>query len=202
MPGGRCSRCDQLVREAGRRQFWRDTRNGEQQGNGEHHMANGHARIVRRYEPTYIRQMADVRVRAIYQSQVMVENERTGERVDFVVESADLLRMEVTWSRPGLRSVRHAHPGMEERWTVLEGRAAFEIDGVLAETGPGSLIIAPAGRPHLAWNPTDEPVRLLIEMRPALRWAEFVRRYFSGQEDVIRLLEEFDREIVLAPIIS
>ena len=39
-------------------------------------------------------------------------------------------------------------------------------------------------------------------MRPALRWAEFVRRYFSGQDDVIRLLEEFDREIVLAPIDS
>ena len=66
----------------------------------------------------------------------MVENEPTGERVDFVVESADLLRMEVTWSKPGHRSVRHAHPEMEERWTVLEGRAAFEIDGVLVEAGP------------------------------------------------------------------
>jgi quercetin dioxygenase-like cupin family protein len=146
--------------------------------------------------------MADVRLRAICQSLVVVENETTGERVDFVLESDDLLRMEVTWSKPGHRSVRHAHPAMEERWKVLEGRAAFEIDGVLAETGPGSLIIAPAGRPHLAWNPTDEPVRLLIEMRPALRWAEFVRRYFSGGDDVISLLEEFDREIVLVPIDS
>jgi quercetin dioxygenase-like cupin family protein len=132
----------------------------------------------------------------------MVENERTGERVDFVLESADLLRMEVTWSKPGRRSVRHAHPEMEERWKVLEGRAAFEIDGVLVEAGPGSWVVAPAGRPHLVWNPTDEPVRLVIEMRPALRWAEFVRRHFSGQEDAIRLLAEFDREIVLAPIAS
>jgi len=138
----------------------------------------------------------------VWQGLVVVENERTGERVEFVVETAALLRMKVTWSKPGLRSVRHAHPGMEERWTVWEGRAAFEIDGVLVEAGPGSSIVAPAGRPHLAWNPTDEPVQLLIEMRPALRWAEFVRRYFSGQEDVTRLLEEFDREIALVPIAS
>lgn len=132
----------------------------------------------------------------------MIENERTGERVEFIVETAELLRMEVTWPKPGRRSVRHAHPGMEERWTVSEGRAAFEVDGVLIEAGPGSWVIAPPGRAHLAWNPTDEPVRLVIEMRPALRWAEFVRRIFLGQEDAIHLLEEFDREMVLAPLTS
>jgi hypothetical protein len=82
---------------------------------------------------------------------------------------------------------------------LFEGRAAFEIDGVLIEAGPGSGVVAPAGRPHLAWNPTDEPISLVIELRPALRWAEFVRRYFSCEDDMIRLLEEFDREIVLAP---
>jgi quercetin dioxygenase-like cupin family protein len=129
----------------------------------------------------------------------VVENGRTGERVDFIVESDELLRMEVTWSKPGVRTVRHAHPGMEERWEVLDGRAAFEVDGVTVEAGPGSWVIAPPGRPHLAWNPTDEPVRLIIEMRPALRWAEFIRRFFSGEEDPLRLLEEFDPEIVLVP---
>jgi quercetin dioxygenase-like cupin family protein len=141
-------------------------------------------------------------VSAFCQTSEVIENERTGERVEFLVESDDLLRMEVTWSKPGHRSIRHAHPGMEERWKVLEGRAAFEVDGVLVEAGRGSWVVAPAGRPHLAWNPTDEPVRLVIEMRPALRWAEFVRRYFSGEDDVVRLLEEFDHEIVLAPITS
>jgi mannose-6-phosphate isomerase-like protein (cupin superfamily) len=129
----------------------------------------------------------------------VVENERTGERVDFVVESDELLRMEVTWPRPGVRTLRHAHPGMEERWEVLDGRAAFEVHGVTVEAGPGSWVVAPPCRPHLAWNPTDEPVRLIIEMRPALRWAEFIRRFFSGEEDSFRLLGEFDREIVLVP---
>jgi hypothetical protein len=36
----------------------------------------------------------------------LVENGRTGERVDFVVESDELLRMEVTWSKPGVRTLR------------------------------------------------------------------------------------------------
>jgi hypothetical protein len=42
-------------------------------------------------------------------------------------------------------------------------------------------------------------VHLIIEMRPALRWAEFVRRFFAREEDPLRLLEEFEQEIVLVP---
>ena len=48
----------------------------------------------------------------------------------------------------------------------------------------------------LAWNPTDGLVQLRIEMRPALRWVEFVRRFFAG-EDPIALLADFSDEIVL-----
>jgi len=131
----------------------------------------------------------------------MVENARTGEILEFLVETPELLRMDVTWTKPGARAARHAHPGMEERWEVIEGRAAFEVDGVTVEAEPGSWVVAPRGRPHLAWNPTSEPVRLRIEMRPALRWAEFVRRLFSG-EDPVGLLDEYRAEIVLAPIDS
>ena len=119
----------------------------------------------------------------------VITNERTGETVEFTLETPELLRMEVTWPRAGVRALRHAHPGMEETWEVFEARAAFEIDGVLVEAGPGSRVAAPPGRSHLAWNPGDEVVRLRIEMRPALRWAEFVRRLFSG-EDGAALLQE------------
>lgn len=80
----------------------------------------------------------------------------------------------------------------------VSGNTAFEVDGVTVEAEPGSSVVAPPGRPHLAWNPTNRPVRLRIEMRPALRWAEFVRRLFDG-EDAVGLLDEFRDEIVLAP---
>ncbi|MEZ5377493.1 MAG: cupin domain-containing protein [Acidimicrobiales bacterium] len=131
----------------------------------------------------------------------MIENERTGEQIEFVIETPELLQMIVSWTRPGHRAMRHAHPGMEETWEVLEGTAAFEVDGVTVTAVAGSVVTAPAGRPHLAWNPTDGPVRLRIEMRPALRWAEFTRRFFAGDYP-IALLGEYRDEIVLAPLES
>jgi quercetin dioxygenase-like cupin family protein len=126
----------------------------------------------------------------------VIEHPRTGEQVTFVVRSPELLAMDVCWPRPGQRAIEHVHPGMEERWTVVEGRAAFRIAGVESEAGPGETVVAPPGTPHLAWNPTGEPVRLRIEMRPALRWAEFTERFFAG-DDPGALLDEYAAEIRL-----
>lgn len=125
-----------------------------------------------------------------------VENPATGERITFVSIEPDLLVMDDVWPRPGHRALGHSHPEMEERWTVIEGRAAFRIGGEELELGPAESVIAPPGTPHLAWNPTDGQVRLRIEMRPALRWAEFTERLFGG-EPPAGLLREFSREIEL-----
>lgn len=127
-----------------------------------------------------------------------LENPRTGERVEFVHETAGLLVMEATWPRPGRRALPHAHPGMEERWTVLEGRAAFRIgDEPEREAGPGETVVAPAGVRHEAFNAAEAPARVRIEMRPALRWRQFVERLFSGREDPRALVAEFEPEIRL-----
>jgi mannose-6-phosphate isomerase-like protein (cupin superfamily) len=128
----------------------------------------------------------------------VIENPRTGEQIEFESETPELLRMRVAWTRPGHRALEHIHPNMEERWEVLDGRAAFRIDGIPVEAAAGSVVVAPPGRRHLAWNPTDGPVLLRIEMRPALRWAEFTTRFFAG-EDPIALLAEFADEVVLPP---
>lgn len=128
----------------------------------------------------------------------VIENPATGEQLEIVSETPELLTMLTTWTRPGHRATEHIHPKMEERWEVLEGRAAFDIDGVHVEATAGTLVVAPAGRRHLAWNPTDGQVRLRIEMLPALRWAEFTRRFFAG-DDPVALLEEFQDEVALPP---
>jgi len=128
----------------------------------------------------------------------VIENPRTGEQVERVAETPDVLTMTTTWTRPGHRAMEHLHPIMEERFEVLEGRAAFRIDGVEIEAAAGSVVVAPPGRRHVAWNPTDEPVRLRIEMRPALRWWTFTTRFFAG-DDPIALLDEFRDEVVLPP---
>ena len=123
------------------------------------------------------------------------ENPQTGERVTIISETADLLAMDVVWPRPGHRASEHVHPEMEERYTVLAGSAAFRIGGVERTARAGDEpVVVPPGTRHVAWNPTDGEVRLRIEMRPALRWAEFVERAFAG-EDLRALLREFSREI-------
>ena len=85
---------------------------------------------------------------------------------------------------------------MERRFEVLEGRAAFRIDGHERDAVVGDLIVVAAGCRHWAWNPTSAPVKLKIEMRPALRWQEFTERLFA-EEEPATLLAEFSREIVL-----
>jgi quercetin dioxygenase-like cupin family protein len=128
-----------------------------------------------------------------------ITNPRTGEQVTFVAETSGALLMDVVWARPGHRASAHVHPGMEERFTVTAGRAAFRIDGRAdLVAGAGETVVVPPGTAHLAWNPTDGPVHLRIEMRPALRWAQFTRRFFAG-EDPAGLLAAFADEVVLPP---
>src|SRR3954462_8853144 len=104
----------------------------------------------------------------------MIENPRTRERVEVVGDNGRVLEMELTWPRPGLRAAEHVHPEMEERYEVVAGRAAFRVGGVEREAGPGEGGVVPAGTAPRAWTPRDDEVRLRVEMRPPLRWREFV----------------------------
>ena len=125
-----------------------------------------------------------------------IENPATGEHIAFVSETPGLLVMESVWTRPGHRAGEHVHPGMEERWEVLEGAVVFRIGGEETACGPGESVVAPAGVRHLAWNAGEGPVRLRIEMRPALRWREFVERLFAnGGTPEPGMFAEFGREI-------
>src|SRR5947209_8112435 len=92
--------------------------------------------------------------------------------------------MDDEWTRGGHRATPHVHPRMEERWELVAGRASFRIGDEPARTlAPGESIVAPAGVAHVAWSEGTEPVRLRIEMRPALRWAEVVERLFALARD-------------------
>jgi quercetin dioxygenase-like cupin family protein len=128
-----------------------------------------------------------------------IENPATGERITFVRTAAEtggeLLVMDDVWTRPGHRAPGHVHPEMEERWTVVSGRACFRIGGDHIGAGPGDEVVAPPGVRHVAWNPTEDEVRLRIEMRPALRWEEFVERLFADPASAAELLPEFTREL-------
>ena len=127
----------------------------------------------------------------------MIENPRTGEQVEFEVSTPAILVMRSVWTRPGHRAIEHIHPEMEEQFEVLQGTAAFRIGGIERTAVSGKSVVVSPGTPHLAWNPTDAPVHLRITMKPALRWAEFTRRLFAGEQPS-SLLPEFAREVTLA----
>src|SRR3954467_14486508 len=132
-----------------------------------------------------------------------VVNAATGERVTFVKTAADtggeLLVLELEWPRPGERAPEHVHPEAEERYEVIEGTGAFRVGGHERTAGPGEVVTVPPGTPHLAWNPTQEEVRLRVQFRPALRWEEFVVRLFAANESPTALMREFRREIAPPP---
>lgn len=139
-----------------------------------------------------------------------LENRVSGERVVFLRTAAEtggeLLEMDDFWTRADHQTPEHVHPEMEERWEVMAGHCRFLIAGSERLAGPGETVTAPAGAPHTARKVGAEPVHLRIQMRPALRWEEFVARLFALSNEALdgaqadpaalgRLLEEFPREL-------
>lgn len=140
-----------------------------------------------------------------------IMNAATGETVRFVRTAeetgGELLVMEVRWTNPGHRTPAHRHPAMEERWTVLEGRVGFRIGGEVVIAERGESVTAAPGAVHSNWNEGGGPAAIRIEIRPALRWEEFIRQLFAlaseglegndAQRSIEELLTEFADEIVL-----
>lgn len=140
-----------------------------------------------------------------------VRNEATGETVRFARTAGEtggeLLVMEAHWTDPGHVTPTHIHPAMEERWHVIEGEVGFRIGDEETVAGPGKSVTAPAGVRHTNWNSAGVPALMRIEMRPPLRWEEFVRQLFAlaseglegdqAQRSVEELLTEFAAEIEL-----
>jgi quercetin dioxygenase-like cupin family protein len=138
----------------------------------------------------------------VAQSGQEVDNPATGERIVFLRTAADTggtaVEMEATWPPGARRTAPHVHPEAEERWEVLAGTARFRIGAHEIEGGPGTVAVAPPGTPHQAWNAGPDEARVRIELRPALRWEEFVVRLFAGAAPA-DLMREFSREVRPVP---
>jgi hypothetical protein len=104
------------------------------------------------------------------------------------------------------------NPVTEERWEVIDGTVRFQVAGVDQTAGSGDVVVAPAGTTHASWNVGDGPAHLRIQMRPALRWEDFVVSLFAAARDgrtddqgvpepalMLELLREFHRELSPPP---
>jgi len=100
------------------------------------------------------------------------------EQVEFLATSATTggelvkCRMRVAPSRPA--PPEHSHPKLEERFIVEQGVLGYVLGKERLEARPGELVVVPPGTNHTFWNAGLDQLSVIGEVRPALRFEEFV----------------------------
>ena len=85
------------------------------------------------------------------QTNTLVGRENGGENLTVVSAGID----------PGAGLALHVHPGYEEATLVVEDNIEAVLDGETRNSGPGDLLLAPAGAKHTITNQSDKPARVL-----------------------------------------
>jgi mannose-6-phosphate isomerase-like protein (cupin superfamily)/uncharacterized protein YndB with AHSA1/START domain len=88
----------------------------------------------------------------------------------------ELLEFDVTGRARGFLAQTHVHVRQIERLEVLEGALELRIAGRDHSLGPGEAMEVPAGAPHRQRPGGEGPGRVRIQVRPAGRTEEFLRR--------------------------
>ena len=114
----------------------------------------------------------------------VIENPVTGQRLIFLTTSAEsdgeLFAAEGIFSPGGFAGVPHVHPYQDERFEVLAGAAAFDIDGAHHVLGAGDTIDVPRGTKHTFANAGADEMRVRFEFRPAQTSTDrFYELYFA-----------------------
>jgi mannose-6-phosphate isomerase-like protein (cupin superfamily) len=117
----------------------------------------------------------------------VIENPVTGERAMVRVgteESGGELLVADLYIRPGgAVAGEHVHPNIEERFTVIEGRVGFRLDGREAIAGLGERLRVPPGVAHDWWNAGEEEAHVVVEIRPGKRFEEMICNLFGLARD-------------------
>ena len=100
------------------------------------------------------------------------------EQIEFLATAADTdgklveCRMTVAPGRPA--PPEHSHPKLEERFAVEQGRMGYVLGDRRLEAKPGETVIVPPGTNHTFWNAGYERLVVSSEVRPAMRFEDFV----------------------------
>jgi uncharacterized protein YndB with AHSA1/START domain/quercetin dioxygenase-like cupin family protein len=103
-----------------------------------------------------------------------------GMRIEFLATAEETggerLEYDVVGRPFGFVTQRHMHPAQVERHRVVSGATGIEMEGTERTLGEGEEVVIPKGTPHRHFAAGDEPGRVRVELRPALRTAEFLER--------------------------
>lgn len=112
-----------------------------------------------------------------------IENPVTGEKMTFLLTGAEtggeLLRIDMAVRPGGFVTGEHIHPHQEERFQVASGRITLRAGDRERRYGAGDTVTIPPGVPHAWWNSGSDDLRVIVEVRPAGRFAEFVTTFFA-----------------------
>lgn len=112
-----------------------------------------------------------------------------GKRVRYVATAADTggeyARFEM-WLAPPPDShgpMRHVHPEQDETLEVVSGRMGVWHEGETRLLDAGERVTIPKGDRHRFWNEGPDELRLVGEVRPALRTERFMRVTYGLARD-------------------
>ncbi len=116
-----------------------------------------------------------------------ISNPISGETFTFVKTAADtggeLLEIDMTLAADGHVPGAHVHPEQEERFEVESATREFRRGFKKVVAGPGDVVVVPPGVTHKFRNGGDEPARVRVQVRPALKMEELF-------ESTVALAEE------------
>lgn len=117
----------------------------------------------------------------------VIHNPKTGQTITFLATARDfdgeVFRAEGAFPPGAVAGVEHIHPLQDERFEVLAGTAAFQVEGREVVLGAGETIDVPAGTRHTFGNGGDDEMRVLFEFRPALDSTDlFYELYFAAAQ--------------------
>jgi len=106
----------------------------------------------------------------------VIVNPLSGERITIRHPAAGdaVLDWELELAPGGRVPSSHAHPGQEERFTVLAGRMRFRVGGRRVLAGPGDTVVIPPGTVHHFANASQRPARVAVQTTPALNMQDLL----------------------------
>lgn len=100
------------------------------------------------------------------------------EQIEFLATAATsggelvTCRMRVAPGRPA--PPEHSHPKLEERFSIEHGRFGYVLGDRRLEAKAGDTVVVPSGTNHTFWNAGDDDLVVVGEVRPAMRFEDFV----------------------------
>lgn len=113
----------------------------------------------------------------------VIENPVTGERIEFHETGGELLRFEMAVDPGGFVAAPHFHPAQTEHFTVKEGKLKLRRGDSQEVFRQGEEATIPQGTEHVWWNAGDSELVVMVEFRPADRFAHFLQSLFALAKD-------------------